>query len=180
MYVNPEVWLLPLRWRENTVQLFPPTAEPERHIERNTIIGTPAPAGLGFASVAKLKNAAGAVAASARSKAAATTGMREGATTVANDDWRLWQPRGGSGGGSGGDGVANHRRATISGGFTGGASDLATDTLSYCRHPSAKKEEALDIAGADGARGLGTSGDGAGNAGTADSAAEVEVRSFGA
>ncbi|CAM9882196.1 unnamed protein product, partial [Laminaria digitata] len=102
MYVNPEVWLLPLRWREKTVQFSPPpprepggggarTGGDERRRAYNNNNNTGGGggwgggggvvAGLGFASSARLKGKVGAAAAAARGNVAAATSTA--ATTAA-------------------------------------------------------------------------------------------------
>ena len=68
MYVNPEVWLLPLRWREKTVQFSPPPPDPSgggggrAYYNNGSVWGGGALSmrgGLGFASSVRLKGKVG-------------------------------------------------------------------------------------------------------------------------
>lgn len=133
MYVNPEVWLLPLRWVENTVQFFPPSPEPEpdRTEEGNdTINGL---GGLGFATAVKLKRAAAVAATTARGRVAANAGESAGSNTgkgaaaalggvgVGDSAWRLFQ----AGGAGAGKGDVVNRRASLPGGLAAGAAPLS-------------------------------------------------------
>lgn len=113
MYVNPEVWILPLRWREKTVQFFPPPLNSQEVKGEKTESngGTSGPARLGFASAVRVATSAAAAAAAAKTKVAGA-GVRGpgkgGASavvhgTAVDEAWRLWQARGAAeGGGSGG------------------------------------------------------------------------------
>lgn len=141
MYVNPEVWLLPLRWVENTVQLFPPSADPdsqrtekedgnETNTRNDTIDG---PGGIGFATAVRLKKTARVAAGTARGNVAANTGASSGSNSgraagaaavagvgAGDNAWRLFQ----AGGASAGKGNEKYRRASLPCDLAAGAAAL--------------------------------------------------------
>lgn len=113
MYVNPEVWILPLRWREKTVQFSPPPLNSQGiEGEGKSNGGGSGLARLGFASMVSVATSAAAVAAAAREKVAAARARGQGKGgasaavdgTAVDEAWRLWQSRGAAE--SGGSGIA--------------------------------------------------------------------------
>ncbi|CAM9473756.1 unnamed protein product, partial [Scytosiphon promiscuus] len=135
MYVNPEMWVLPLRWVEKAVQLSPPPPEPETRQDEDGESGRGNR--LGFAAVANIKTAGAVAAATARRRAAPVavdrTGTRgagmvvnaTGGNRPADDAWRLFQ----AGGISMGARTVDHRRASLPGGLTAEAARRAQDSL---------------------------------------------------
>lgn len=178
MYVTPEVWILPLRWRENTVQFSPPNPEPEPQEERNEKPHNGKSGGglggLGFASTVRLKRAAGLAAATARGRVTAAAAAGGGATVGGNgegdDTWRLFQAgRVGEGRGAG-----KHRRASLPGGFTAGAAALGLDILRS--HEQQRHEIAAGVVGgAGGGAAMAGQRDDDDRVGMQESAAEIEV-----
>ena len=170
MYVNPEVWILPLRWREKTVQLSPPSPEPEPQESEELQRGERAAglAGLGFATTVRLKRAAGLAAATAREKVtAAAGGWGEGSAPNGGgtEDDNTWRPfHAGRVGGAGGAGAGRHRRASLPGGFATGAAALGLEIL---RAQGQQRQESK------GGVVDGVGGDDRG--GVQESAAEIEV-----
>lgn len=102
MYINPEVWFLPLRWRDNSVQLCPPRPEAGEN--------TPM-ANLSFATGGMVVAVAANAAARAHAKTAATRcDIRARYCDERDDSWRLWK-----GGGGEEQGVREGRRGEESG-----------------------------------------------------------------
>lgn len=139
MYVKPEVWILPLRWREKTVQFSPPVT---RDVGRGSCQSAGADGArrtLDVGSIADLKRKAAAAAAWARGNtpnastahahAAAGEVNRRGTriehTAHASSIDNLRQHGNQSGGG--GAGVVKDRRASLPAGF-GRAAAPAVDT----------------------------------------------------
>lgn len=178
MYVNPEVWILPLRWRENTVQFSPPSPDPE---EENQELFNPKGGGLGlglgFASTVRLKRAAGLAAATARGRvnSAAAAGRGGVATGGTEDDtWRVFQ----AGRVEAGAGAGKHRRASLPGGLATGAAALGLKILRSQEQQQQRPEAEGDMVdGADGWAGRSgrTRGDEDGVGVQQESAAEIEV-----
>lgn len=119
MYVNPEIWVLPLRWIEKAVQLSPPNPEPDPQQHEGS--GNGRGNRLGFATAVNIKTAGAAAAATVRGRvtpvAAGRKGAREtemvvnavGGNQAMDGTWRLFQ----AGGGSVEAGKGKHRRATL-------------------------------------------------------------------
>ncbi len=189
MYVNPEVWMLPMRWGEKAVQFFPPNPEPEPQEEedsenaRGGIHGELG--GLGFATAVRLKRAAALAASSARRKVAAAAGAggAAGGGAIADDGetgvdaWRLFEP-----GGAGGEKGAGKRsrRASLPGGFSAGGAALGFEVLRPHQEGQRRKEQGEDAANRGGSGGgvlrPGDDGGGGGDGGgMLESAAEIEV-----
>ena len=198
MYVIPEVWLLPLRWREKTAQFSPPPPDPGedpgeepgeygRRIDRGGKAFTTT--GLGFASSARLKTKVGAAAATARGVVAATAAAAAAAATAA--DVAAGRHSGGTAGFEAGDGGrrregGKHRRASLPAGAVviagggGAASALVVDPLS-CRelHRGAGAGAVWETGAAE----LGTRVEGKGDSDggeVMESVTEMEVRGAGA
>lgn len=165
MYVNPEVWLLPLRWRENTVQFAPPEPEqPEKNNEKLRNSNSGGLGGLGFATAVRLKRAAGLAAATARGRVAAAAaaggGAAVGGVGTGDDARRLFQV------GRVGEalGAGKQRRASLPGGFAAGAAALGLEIVRSLEQHGQEVEE----------RPAGEKGDDEW-VGMQESAAEIEV-----
>lgn len=183
MYVSPEIWILPLRWHQKTVQFFPPTEETP---EEDNDWGKPASARFDLASVVRLKKTAqvAAAAAAVRSKVTATGGRDrlETADVAANlagsdDPWRLRQADGKH------DEYASravkHRRASLPAGRAGGAASLAIDTSRNEQpHFGTLREGIASDSGGSAARvaGIVVPSGGEGGVKVLESAAHLEVR----
>eukprot|EP00903_Cladosiphon_okamuranus_P011651 g10959.t1 len=183
MYVNPEVWILPLRWRENTVQFSPPSPEPGPPQEET---GKPHSSerggggglgGLDFATTVRLKRASGLAATKARGRVAAAAAAGggvalSGSGTKDDTTWRLFQAGrvGGAGAGAG-----KHRRASLPGGFATGAAALGLEIL---RSQEQRRRQEIEVGMMDGVGGgaeVGGQGDDGDRGGMQGSAAEIEA-----
>ena len=187
MYVNPEVWMLPLRWGEKAVQFFPPNPEPEPKGDENENHQGGARGelgGLGFATAVRLKRAAALAASTARRKVASAAAGANGGGTAGGgsiaeisetgiDAWRLFQA--GSTGGEKGAGK-KHRRASLPGGFSAAGAAALGFEANYSQQQDRHQQGEGVANRAGGGEGVLRPGeDGGGDGGILESAAEIEV-----
>lgn len=138
MYVNPEVWVLPLRWSEKAVQLSPPQPEPEpRQYENGDNFG--GGNRLGFATAVNIKTAGAVAQATAGGRAAPVAVDRRSARTeetivdaaggnrVGDGTWRLFQAGGGFRAGAG---SLRQRRASLPCNFSAEVAGRMSNNLS--------------------------------------------------